>query len=125
MYRARIALPILLGVIVALWGCTPSPTADRAIEARVAKLEKELKAAHEQANTLSAQVRVEQGRTKEAEKERDDARAAVKARGEELTAARAEMESVRKGLKDLLGRVDAALAPSAERGTTDVSALPK
>jgi hypothetical protein len=42
MHRARIALPILLGVIVALWGCTPPPqgSVDRTLESRVAKLEK-------------------------------------------------------------------------------------
>jgi peptidoglycan hydrolase CwlO-like protein len=121
MYRARIALPVLLGVIVALWGCTPPPngSADKSLETRVAKLEKELKAAQEQVSSLAAQVRVEQAKVKDAEKDRDEARAALKARGEELAKSQgdlgkayADLDSVRKGLKDLLGRVDVSLAPA-------------
>lgn len=127
MYRARIALPILLGVIVALWGCTPPPggSADRALEARVSKLEKELKASHEQVSALTAQVRVEQAKVKDVEKARDEAAAAVKARGDdlarsqgELAKAQGELDLVRKGLKDLLGRVDAAVGPVGKSADT-------
>lgn len=130
MYRARIALPILLGSIIALWGCTPQPqnsAADKSLETRVAKLEKELKAAQDQNTSLSAQVRVEQAKTRDVTAERDDARTAVKTRSEELTKAHGELDSVRKGLKELIGRVDAALAPpSSSQGSngTTVSALP-
>ncbi len=127
MYRARVALPVLLGVIVALWGCTPpqNPTADRSLETRVAKLEKELKAAQEQVTTLTAQVRVEQTRTKEVEKEREDLRAALKLRTDDLAKSQGELDSVRKGLRDLLGKVDAALAPSSGKPSlADVSSLP-
>jgi chromosome segregation ATPase len=135
MHRARIALPVLLGGIVALWGCTPPPqsgSAEKSLETRVAKLEKELKAAQEQATALSAQVRVEQARTKDVTQERDDARTALKSRTDELgktsgdlAKAHGELDAVRKGLKDLLGRVDSALAPLPGKSAgTDVSALP-
>jgi peptidoglycan hydrolase CwlO-like protein len=132
MNRARIALPILLGVIVALWGCTPPPVAsvDKSLEARVTKLEKELKAAQEQVSSLGAQVRVEQSKVKEAEKARDEVALQLKARGEELgrtqgevQKAQGELDSVRKGLKDLLGRVDAALSP-VKSADASVSVLP-
>ena len=131
MYRARIALPVLLGSIIALWGCTPQPQhsgADKSLEARVAKLEKELKTAQDQNTTLAARLRVEETKTRDLTAERDDALAAVKARSEELTKSQGELDSVRKGLKDLIGRVDAALAPvqsgrESPSGTT-VSTLP-
>jgi uncharacterized protein YlxW (UPF0749 family) len=123
MYRARVALPILLGCIVALWGCTPrgqTPTADKSLETRVSKLEKELKTVQEQNVTLAAQLRVEQAKSRDVTSERDEARNIAKARAEEL-------DSVRKGLKEMIGRVDAALAPPTPgKGTTstDVSSLP-
>ena len=130
MYRARIALPVLLGSIIALWGCTPQPqnsTADKSLETRVAKLEKELKTAQDLNTSLAAQVRVEQTKSREMTTERDEARTAVKTRSEELTKAHGELDSIRKGLKELIGRVDAALAPaSSSQGSsgTTVSALP-
>ena len=52
MSRAAIILPVLLGVIVVLWGCSPyqsghTAAPDKTLEARVEQLEKELKAAKE------------------------------------------------------------------------------
>jgi chromosome segregation ATPase len=115
MYRARIALPILLGVIVAIWGCTtPSSTTNEAksIEARVAKIEKELK-------TTQDQLKLEQTRAADAERERDLARGFVKQRTEDLAKSRGELEAVQKDLKALLGRVDLALGNV--KSTTEVS----
>ena len=105
MYRARIALPILLGVIVAIWGCTtPSSSTNEAksIEARVAKIEKELK-------TTQDQLKLEQTRAADAERERDLARGLVKQRTDDLAKSRGELEAVQKDLRSLLGRVDLAL----------------
>lgn len=116
MSRAAIALPILLGIIVVLWGCSPyqsSATAppDKSLEVRVEKLEKELKAAKEQTTG-------EQTKRVAAEKERDALKAQVKLRGDELTRAQADLDGLRKGLKDLLGKADAALAPFEPSGAT-------
>lgn len=119
MSRAAIALPILLGVIVVLWGCSPyqsgpSSTPDKTLEARVEKLEKELKLAKEQTTA-------EQGKRVAAEKERDALKVQVKARGDELAKAQTDLDGLRKGLKELLGKADAALAP-LDTGDTTVSA---
>ena len=124
MSRAAIALPVLLGVIVVLWGCSPyqsaSPSAppDKTLEARVEKLEKELKAAKEQTTLATADLKAEQGKRATAEKERDALKAQVKLRGDELAKAQTDLDGLRKGLKDLLGKADAALAPFEASGTT-------
>ena len=118
MYRARIALPILLGVIVAIWGCTtPSSTTNEAksIEARVAKIEKDLK-------TTQDQLKLEQTRAADAERDRDLARGQLKQRTEDLAKSRGDLEAVHKDLKSLLGRVDVALGNV--KPTTDVSLIP-
>jgi hypothetical protein len=116
MSRAAISLPILLGIIVVLWGCSPYQSGagavpDKSLEARVEKLEKELKAAKELTT-------VEQGKRIAAEKDRDTYKAQVKLRGEELTKAQADLGDLRKGLKELLGKADAALAPLDGSSTT-------
>lgn len=138
MYRARIALPVLLGGIIALWGCTPPPNAtnfDKSLEQRVAKLEKELKAAKDEVSALTSQLRLEQGKSRTVAQERDDARSALKARDEELSRANedlgkangelnrthGELMTVRNGLKELLGRVEAVVAPDAKPTGASVS----
>jgi outer membrane murein-binding lipoprotein Lpp len=115
MSRAAIALPILLGVIVVLWGCSPyqsatTPAPDKSLEARVDKLEKELKTAKELTTS-------EQNKRIAAEKERDALRVQIKARGDELAKAQTDLDGLRRGLKDLLGKADAALAPFDANGT--------
>ena len=116
MSRAAIILPVLLGIIVVLWGCSPYQSAanappDKTLEARVEKLEKELKAAKEQTSLASADLKAEQGKKLAAEKERDALKVQIKARGDELAKAQTDLDGLRKGLKDLLGKADAALAP--------------
>jgi chromosome segregation ATPase len=117
MRRARIALPILLGVIVAIWGCTTPSTNNEAksLEGRVAKIEKELK-------TTQDQLKLEQTRAADAERERDLARGLVKQRTDDLAKSRGELEVVQKDLKALLGRVDVALGNY--KPTTEVSLVP-
>ena len=116
MKRARIALPILLGVIVALWGCTtPSTSTEaRTLEARVGKLEKDLKLSQDQAKQ-------EQARAVELERDRDGAKLALKQRSDELTKNVGELEGVRKDLKALLGRVDVALGATPAKPTSEIS----
>jgi hypothetical protein len=119
MRRARIALPILLGVIVAIWGCTtPSSSNNEAktLEGRVAKIEKELK-------TTQDQLKLEQTRAADAERDRDLARVVVKQRTDDLAKSRGELEAVQKDLKALLGRVDLALGVQKPT-TTEVSLIP-
>lgn len=121
MSRAAIILPILLGIIVVLWGCSPYQTAsnappDKTLEVRVEKLEKELKAAKEHNTLAAADLKAEQGKRLAAEKEREALKVQIKARGDELAKAQTDLDGLRKGLKDLLGKADAALAPF-ESGT--------
>jgi chromosome segregation ATPase len=116
MSRAAIALPILLGIIVVLWGCspyqsTPSTVPDKALEARVDKLEKELRTAKDQHAVAAADLKAEQGKRAAAEKARDEFQLQVKLRGDELAKAQTDLDGLRKGLKELLGKADAALAP--------------
>ncbi len=122
MSRAAIILPVLLGIIVVLWGCSPYQTAsnappDKSLEARVDKLEKELKAAKEQTTLAAAELKAEQGKRAATEKERDALKVQVKARGDDLAKAQTDLDGLRKGLKDLLGKADAALAPLDAGGT--------
>ena len=117
MKRAVIALPLLLGVIVVLWGCSPyqstttTTVPDKTLEARVEKLEKELKLSKEQLAVAGTDLKAEQAKRTAAEKERDALKLQVKLRGDELAKAQGELDGLRRGLKDLLGRVDAAAAP--------------
>ena len=126
MKRAALALPILLGVIVVLWGCSPyqsnTTTPDRTLEERVGKLEKELKTTKEHNTTLTADLKAEKAKLTAAEKDRDDQKGLAKLRGDDLAKAQAELDGVRKGLKELLTRVDAALAPT-ESGAATVSTV--
>lgn len=124
MKRALFALPLLLGVIVVLWGCTPyqatpapSTVPDKTLEARVEKLEKELKAAKEQNVAVTADLKGEREKRTAAEQERDGLHLQVKLRGEDLAKAQTDLEGLRKGLKDLLGKADAALAPTDPSST--------
>jgi len=137
MSRARFALPILLGVILALWGCTsPSTNSSnaeaRSLETRVAKLEKDLKSTQEQLKSSQDQLKssqdqlkFEQAKLLDAVRERDDARLQAKAKSGELAKSQADLESFRKGLKDLLGKVDAALAPASGGSEASALALPQ
>lgn len=123
MSRAAIILPILLGIIVVLWGCSPYQTAsnaapDKTLEVRVEKLEKELKAAKEQNTLAAADLKAEQGKRAAAEKDRDAMKLQVKARAEELAKAQTDLDGLRKGLKDLLGKADAAILTLEGSGTS-------
>lgn len=117
MKRVAIALPLLLGVIVVLWGCSPyqsGPTTvpDKSLEARVDKLEKELKVAKDQNVAAANDLKAEKTKRTAVEQERDALALQVKARVDDLAKAQTDLEGLRKGLKDLLGKADAALAPA-------------
>lgn len=122
MKRVAIALPLLLGVIVVLWGCSPyqsGPTTvpDKSLEARVDKLEKELKVAKDQNVAAANDLKAEKTKRTAVEQERDALALQVKARVDDLAKAQTDLEGLRKGLKDLLGKADAALAPFDPSGT--------
>jgi septal ring factor EnvC (AmiA/AmiB activator) len=116
MLRNHLLLPLLLaGLVGILWGCAPapqqSPVADKSVDARVTKLERELKTVQESSAALSAQIKQEQARVLEVEKEREDLRAQLKAKHAEREMVQSQYDGFRKGVRDLLTQADAAAAP--------------
>ena len=115
MLRSRLLLPMLLaGLIGILWGCAPAPqpvVADKSVDARVTKLERELKTVQESSAALAAQIKQEQARVLEVEKEREDLRAQLKAKHAERELVQAQYDGFRKGVRELLTQADAAAAP--------------
>lgn len=126
MLRNRILLPILLvGLVGIIWGCSPSsqPIADKSVDARVTKLERELKTVQETSNALAAQIKQEQGRVKEVEKERDDLKVQLKTRVGERDAVQAQYDGFRKSMKELIGQADAAAATLNFRPGSEVASI--
>ena len=125
MLRNRILLPILsIGFVGILWGCAPStqPVADKSVDARVTKLERELKTVQDASTALAAQIKQEQNRVKDVEKERDDLKAQLKSRSGERDAVQAQYDGFRKSMKELIGQADAAAATLNFKPTGEVSA---
>ncbi len=115
MFRSRILLPILLvGLIGILWGCTPAaspqPVADKSVDARVTKLERELKTVQEASTAQAAQIKQEQERVRDVEKEREDLKVQIKARVVERDAVHAQYDGFRKTVRELVGQADTAAA---------------
>jgi len=133
MLRSRILLPILLvGIIGILWGCAPAaqPVADKSVDARVTKLERELKTVQETSSALAAQIKQEQGRVKDVERERDDLKAQLKSRVGERDAVQSQYDGFRKSMKELIGQADAAAAtlnfkPSSEVASVTIPLAPQ
>ena len=114
MLSSRSLMPMLLvGLAGILWGCAPAtqqPVADKSVDARVTKLERELKTVQEASNALAAQIKAEQARTKEIEKEREDLKVQLKGRTGERDLVQNQYDGFRKSLKELLSQADAGAA---------------
>ena len=114
MIRPYVILPVsLAGLLAVLWGCTP-PTpivADKTHETRIVQLEKELKSSQDLSFKLTAQLRIEQGKVSQLERERDELALQLKSRTTERDASLAQFDAFRKNIKELLGQADAAAAP--------------
>jgi septal ring factor EnvC (AmiA/AmiB activator) len=116
--------PILAAVLCATlaWGCArqaaaPSADKNKSIEARVAKLESELRSATDAREAAEAKLAATEGKLKSEqlkasslETDRDQLRAALLARMAEKDALQSQFDGFRKSLKDLVGQVDAAAA---------------
>ncbi len=133
MTRNQTILALLATAVVA-WGCgrapngqsaSLSPTASKSLEARVAKLEQELKAAQVQAADAETRLRAELARGQAIEKERNDLRASLKVRTTERDNVQAQFDGFRKSLKDLLGQMEAtAAAPQHNPGSLPTVSAP-
>lgn len=114
MIRPYVILPVsLAGLLAVLWGCTP-PTpiaADKSHETRIVQLERELKSQQDSSMKLGAQLRLEQAKVAQLERERDDMALQLKLRTTERDSSLAQYDSFRKNIKELLGQADAAATP--------------
>jgi septal ring factor EnvC (AmiA/AmiB activator) len=129
MPRARYILASLLVAFAIALGCSkpsvsPSTTADKSTDTKVAKLEADLKKANDELARLSAQVRLDEAKIKDLEKQREEYKNTLKERTAERDTAAAKMDSFRKNVKELLGQMDAALAEPFKPMPEAVSVLP-
>jgi chromosome segregation ATPase len=140
MTRIHKILLVIALTVVGVWGCAKAPTAatgdkTKQLEARVAKLETELKEvmsgrdvlrnrlAETEANLAAAENRAKQYAAKAAgaERERDELQAKLKLKASERDQLQAQFDSFRKNIKDLIGQAEAATGP-ALGGTAPVVA---
>lgn len=133
MTRNQTILALVAVAVVAAWGCGQKPGAQtgslapgqaRSLEARVAKLETELKAAQAQAADWQGRYAKEQARAQAAEKERDDLRASLGKRTAERDAVQARYDNFHKSLKDLIGQMETAAAPRHAVPTARAPSVP-
>lgn len=127
MMSQRAVLPLLLaGLIGVLWGCTPpSPlVADKIQDAKIAQLERELKSSQEASMKTGAQLRLEQAKLTQLERERDELLGQLRLRTGERDSSLAQFDAFRKNIKELLGQADAAAAPRVNENRVTVLGTP-
>lgn len=119
----RTAALIIVSATAFAWGCGTGPTtADyaklRSLENRVSKLESELVSANSARDQALVRARAaedklakEIARGAAVEKERDDARAELRAKVAEREAVQAQFDGFRKNLKELVGQMEAINTP--------------
>ena len=142
MNRAHKALIVMVVVLVGIWGCSQSDSKPvsskhldkiKTLEAKFATLEQDCQAAQADRDQLKLRVAdLEKERTrlqkvaetsKAVAQERDDLKALVTTRTTERDSYQGQLEELRKGIRTLLIRVDAALAPADQSQKT--SSLPQ
>jgi len=139
MTRSHKVLGFLFVAMLGLYGCARGPAGGNeraALESKVQRLEEDFRAAAAARDTfrtrlLAAEEKLTQA-TKSLEsanatasqerRERDVARADLKARTQERDALQTQYDGFRKNIKELLGTAEAALAPPANPPTVLVGA---
>lgn len=132
MLRIRYLLPVIFMAAAITIGCqriaVPQPTAasvvDKTVENKLAKLEQDLKKASDDITKLSTQVRQQELRAKEYERERDDLKLLLKERTTERDAVSGKLEGFRKNVRDLLTQMDAAIAQPYKPNPETLSLVP-
>jgi chromosome segregation ATPase len=138
MSRASKALAVLVVASLGLWGCAQGPSNGgvslervRALESKNAKLEDDFRAAvavrdqlkkkvaalEDQRNQLTQQIE----QLAVAVKERDEARQLASARTNERDTLQGQIDSLRKGIRTLLGQADAAASAAPAAPATPVT----
>jgi chromosome segregation ATPase len=138
MKRAGKVLTVLIAGILGVWGCAQGPASSNSqadkihsLETECAKLEKDYRVAasardterkkaatleddskrlQKQIDEQKAQLQKEQDAEKAIAKERDELRQQVEARTSERDVLQSRCDRLKKGLQNLLGQDDAALA---------------
>ena len=112
----RLAAGLLVTAFAVALGCAPAGTPAaaapdpgklKAAEARVAKLEDDLKGAAAARAELQARLSAAEARAATLERERNDARLSLRAVTADRDAVQARFETLRRSLQDLLGKADA------------------
>ena len=142
MTRIHKMLLVTALTVVGVWGCAkpaqPAASADKLkqLEARVAKLETDLRTvtadrdatratlagSETRVAELQRQVREWSAKAGTAEKERDDLVAKLKAKTTERDLVQAQFDSFRKNIKELLGQVEGTAAAPAVGGPAPIVA---
>jgi septal ring factor EnvC (AmiA/AmiB activator) len=123
MMNQRVALPVLLaGLLGVLWGCTPPApiAADKTQEVKIAQLERDLKTSQDASMKTGAQLRLEQAKAAQLERERDDLQLQLKQRINERDSSLAQYDAFRKNLKELIGQADSAAASKVNENSVTV-----
>ncbi|HZT80682.1 MAG TPA: hypothetical protein VFA26_10685 [Gemmataceae bacterium] len=131
MTRAKKALVILVVTIFGVWGCSQGPTHSaasleriKALEGKCAKLEDDYRAvaaARDQLKKKLAQAESDRARAQQelnqsqaVARERDELRQQLAARTGERDAVQTQFDNFRKGIRNLLGQVEAATPPAGQ-----------
>ena len=124
MTRTSKVCIVLLVATLGVWGCAQGPANHSAqgekirnLESKCAKLEEDYRAvaaardqARKRATALETDLRKEAADRQAAARERDELRVQVKARTGERDTLQGRCDRLKKGLQNLLGEDDAALA---------------
>lgn len=131
MTRTQLMLTATLFALAGLWGCSQSATADRAqqLEARVAKLEDDLKTSNTVREVLKTriaaleeQVRAEADRARLIELERDALTAQLRHKIAEKDAVVANYDDLVKKLESVLGHAKVVQVQQADESLGTVPA---
>jgi septal ring factor EnvC (AmiA/AmiB activator) len=139
MSRANKALAVMVVAVMGLWGCAQENkkhgNADprvKALEQKNAKLEEDFRAVVDTRDNLrrkltdqdeeSARLSKELEQLQKVAKERDELRQQVSARATERDALQGQLESLRTGIRGLLGQAEKASAAAPSQAVTPVTA---
>jgi septal ring factor EnvC (AmiA/AmiB activator) len=115
MSRAHKALAILVVSTLGLWGCAKGPGGGsqeriKALEAKVSRLEGDLKVAESAKEQLRKKLAATEERMAKLQHDHDDLEKTLTARTSERDNVQTQFEQFRKNLRDLLGQAE-AVAP--------------